>query len=69
MGVEKFRSGEAMNAAPVMTSQDQGFERFIRHCARYRRISPLVFPRGVFKFRSVVEAQEAPERLGKNSVS
>ncbi len=64
MGVEKFRSGEAMNAAPVVTSRDRGFERFIRHCARYRRITPLVFPRGVFKFRSVAEAQEAPERVG-----
>ncbi len=68
MGVEKFRSGEAMNAAPVVTSRDQGFERFIRHCARYRRITPLVFPRGVFKFRSVAEAQEAPERVGKSAV-
>ena len=67
MGVEKFRSGEAMNAAPVVTSQNQGFERFIRHCARYRRISPSVFPRGVFKFRSVAEAQEASERVGTNA--
>lgn len=67
MGVEKFRSGEAMNAAPVMTSQDQGFERFIRHCARYRRITPVVFPRGVFKFRSVAEAEEAREQIREDS--
>jgi hypothetical protein len=31
----------------------------VRHCARYRRIAPLVFSRGVFKFRFVEEAQAA----------
>ena len=47
MGVEKYRSAEEMNAAPVATPPDEGFERFVRHCARYRKIAPLVFPRGV----------------------
>ena len=62
MGVEKYRSGEEMNAAPVSTPLDDGFERFLRHCARYRRISPRVFPRGVFKFRSVNEAKAARDQ-------
>jgi hypothetical protein len=69
MGVEKYRSGEEMNAtpAPVATSRDEGFERFVRHCARYRRIAPLVFPRGVFKFRSIGEAQEARDQVTRNN--
>ena len=67
MGVEKYRSGEEMNAAPVATPVDDGFERFLRHCARYRRISPRVFPRGVFKFRSVDEAQAAGDQVAGDS--
>lgn len=63
MGVEKYRSAEEMNAAPVATPPDEGFERFVRHCARYRKIAPLVFPRGVFKFRSIEEAQKARDQV------
>jgi hypothetical protein len=59
MGVERFRTGEEMHAAPPKAPRDGGFDRFVRHCARYRRIAPLVFPRGVFKFRSVEDAQAA----------
>jgi hypothetical protein len=69
MGVEKYRSGEEMNAAPVLRSPDEGFERFIRHCARYRRVAPISFPRGVFKFKSISEAQEAREQVTGNSTS
>ncbi len=67
MGVEKYRSGEEMNAAPAATSRDEGFERFVRHCARYRRIAPRVFPRGVFKFRSIGEAQEARDQVTREN--
>ena len=63
MGVERFRTGEEMHAAPPKTGQDGGFDRFVRHCARYRRIAPLVFPRGVFKFRSVEDAQAARAKI------
>jgi hypothetical protein len=57
--VQRFRSIEEMNDAPVLTSASDGFERFIRHCQRYWRIAPRVYPRGVFRFRSLEEAQAA----------
>jgi hypothetical protein len=50
-----------MNKAPlpVRESQEPPFERFLRHCARYWAIAPKCYPRGVFKFHSIEEAQEA----------
>ena len=59
MGVERFRSVEEMNAAPVRVGVADGLERFLRHCARYRSLAPRPRPRGVFKFRSLEEAQRA----------
>jgi hypothetical protein len=59
MPVEKFRSLEEMNAAPIRGDALNSFERFVRHCARYRLISQRKNPRGVFKFRSIEEAQAA----------
>ena len=59
MGVERFRSIEEMNAAPVRGGSPDAFERFIRHCARYRSLAPRPRPRGVFKFRNLEEAQRA----------
>ncbi len=59
MTVQRFRSIEEMNAAPVRTRPADGFERFIRHCARYRSLAPGVRPRGVFRFRNLEEAQRA----------
>jgi antitoxin (DNA-binding transcriptional repressor) of toxin-antitoxin stability system len=35
----------------------------LRHCARFRAIAPRVYPRGVFKFRSIEEAQAARQRV------
>ena len=66
MPVQKFHSIEEMNEAPLPESRVTAFERFLRHCARYRVISPKQYPRGVFKFRSIEEAQKARE---KHSVS
>ena len=57
MVVQKFRSIEEMNKAPVSSAHMPDFERFLRHCARYWLISPKRYPRGVFKFRSIEEAQ------------
>lgn len=62
MPVEKFRSIEDMNKAPVRESQGSDFERFLRHCARLWAIAPKLYPRGVFKFRSIEEAQKAREK-------
>ena len=55
--VQKFRSGEEMNAARAATSGEADFERFLRHCARYWALDPRVYPRGVFRFRSIDEAE------------
>jgi hypothetical protein len=55
--VERFRSIEEMSRAPDSASSGDGFERFARHCARYGALSPPSYPRGVFKFRSIEEAQ------------
>jgi hypothetical protein len=59
LSVERFRSIEKMNSAPIRADARNSFERFVRHCARYRVISRRNHPRGVFKFRSIEEAQAA----------
>ena len=67
MAVQRFRTIEEMAAAPVVVRPGEGFERFARHCARYWAISPRVYPRGVFRFRSIAEAQAARERVTAES--
>jgi hypothetical protein len=57
--VQKFRSIEEMNAAGPRLEDDSDFDRFLRHCERYWRIAPRVYPRGVFRFRSIEEAEES----------
>jgi hypothetical protein len=59
MPVERFRSIEKMNSAPIHADARDSFERFVRHCTRYRFISRRNNPQGVFKFRSIEEAQAA----------
>jgi hypothetical protein len=61
MSVERFRSVEEMNAAPIRAEARDGFERFVRHCARCRVIVRRKYPRGVFRFRSLEEARAARE--------
>ena len=56
-----------MNAAPVTITRDSGFNRFVRHCARYWALAPRVYPRGVVKFRSLDEAQRARAEVAKRS--
>jgi len=67
--VQRFRSIEEMGTAPVVVPPGEGFERFVRHCARYWRIAPRVYPRGVFRFRSLDEAQKARDRVADDNVS
>ncbi len=69
MAVQRFRTIEEMDAAPVVVPPGEGFERFARHCARYWRIAPRVYPRGVFRFRTLAEAQAARERVTDASVA
>ena len=59
MRVRKFRSAEEMNATAVVAAPASDFGRFLRHCARFRLISPPIYPRGVFKFRNLGQAQAA----------
>ena len=63
MGVQKFRSIEQMNQSRVPITTGSAFERFVRHCARYWIIAPRTYPRGVFRFRTVEEAQAARHRV------
>lgn len=63
MAVEKFKSGEEMNAASIRERDGDSFERFLRHCARYAALHKRRHPHGVFKFRTLEEAQAARERL------
>jgi major membrane immunogen (membrane-anchored lipoprotein) len=66
MRVQKFRSIEEMNKAPDPRSGSSdaaaNSERFLRHCARWWAIAPKQYPRGVFKFRTLEEAQKAREK-------
>ena len=59
MPVQKFRSIEEMNSSPLLVTSGDSFERFVRHCARYWATAPRRYPRGVFKFRNLEEAQVA----------
>ena len=65
MPVQRFRSVEEMGAAPILGSSEGGFDRFLRHCARYWALSPHEYPRGVFRFRTIEEAQAARARVAK----
>ena len=74
MAVQRFRTLEEMDAAPVVVAQaaSMGYwigERFARHCARYWTIAPRSYPRGVFRFRSLEEAQAARERITRENVA
>lgn len=60
MPVQKFRTIEEMNAAAVRASTESDFDRFLRHCARYWKIAPKVYPRGVLKFRRIEDARHPP---------
>ena len=68
MPVQRFRSVDEMGAAPILASSRGGFDRFLRHCARYWALSPRVYPRGVFRFRTIEDAQAARERVANDSI-
>jgi hypothetical protein len=59
--VQKFRTGEQMQSTPP-NNRARDFDRFLRHCARYWRLAPRTYPRGVFKFRRIEDAQVARGR-------
>lgn len=63
MAVWKFHSVDEMSAAPLPAAAGIAFDRFVRHCSRYRALAPNTYPRGVFKFRTIAEAQRARELI------
>jgi hypothetical protein len=65
--VQRFRSAGEMSAAAIHPCTGDGFERFARHCARYWALAPRSYPRGVFRFRSLEEAQAARARVAATS--
>ena len=65
MAVERFRSGEEMNAAPIRAVPGSAFDRFVRHCRRYWTLFPRRYPRGVFRFRTLQEAQAARDLVSR----
>jgi hypothetical protein len=69
MAVQRFRTLEEMDAAPAVVAPGNAFDRFARHCARYWTIAPRSYPRGVFRFRSLEEAQAARERITRANVA
>jgi hypothetical protein len=58
-----------MNSAVVLARPGEGFDRFARHCARYWKLAPRLYPRGVFRFRSLEEAQEARRRISEDNAA
>ena len=68
MAVQRFRSMEEMATAPILVPPSEGFERFARQCARFWRIAPRRYPRGVFRFRTLAEAQAARDRVTAENV-
>jgi hypothetical protein len=62
MPVEKFRSIEEMNRAGARPAAAGDVEAFFRHCARYWALAPRTYPRGVFRLRSLDEAEALTAR-------
>jgi hypothetical protein len=56
-----------MADAPILVPAEQAFERFARQCARYFSLAPKIYPRGVFRFRSIEEAQAARAAITRDN--
>jgi hypothetical protein len=69
MPVQKFRSVEDMPPVDWCTTVDEAFfRRIARLWSRSSALSARIYPRGVFKFRSIEEAQEARERVTRENI-
>ena len=69
MTVQRFRTIEEMASATLLVPPGEGFERFARQCRRFWKIAPRAYPRGVFRFRTLAEAQAARERVTDENVA
>lgn len=67
-GVQKFRSVEEMAEAATWAPSGDGFDRFARQCERYFALAPPLYPRGVFRFRSIEDAQAARARVTEENL-
>lgn len=68
MPVQRFPSISDWNDATVPSPKSGGFERFIRHNALLRRLSTFSHPRGVYRYRTIEEAQQARESMAAQSI-
>ncbi|HEX4966633.1 MAG TPA: hypothetical protein VF173_37835 [Thermoanaerobaculia bacterium] len=68
MPVQKFRSVEDMPPVPSSETVEDRFRRIAKLWARASAWSGMVYPRGVFKFRTLEEAQAARERVTQENV-
>jgi hypothetical protein len=69
MPVRKFRSVEEMPPVEWCEIVDEDcFRRIARLWARSSALSARVYPRGVFKFRSLGEAQQAREQVVQENI-
>ncbi len=69
MPVQKFRGVEEMPPVPWCDSLDERcLRRIAKLWSRSSAFSSMVYPRGVFKFRSIEEAQQARERVSQENV-
>jgi hypothetical protein len=69
MPVKKFRSVEEMPPVEWCEIADEEcFRRIARLWARSSAFSARIYPRGVFKFRNLEEAQQARERVTQENV-
>lgn len=69
MPVQKFRSVEEMPPVDGCESLDEEcLRRIAKLWARSSAFSPRIYPRGVFKFRSLEEAQQARERVTQENI-
>ena len=58
--VQKFRSIEEMNNAPVPQKTSPQFEILLQLCARYPMIALKRYPPGIYKLRSIEETRDEP---------
>jgi len=69
MPFQKFRSVEDMPPVPPCETVDADcLRRIAALWARASAWSGMVYPRGVFKFRTIEEAQAARERVTQENV-
>ncbi|MFL6195998.1 MAG: hypothetical protein ACJ75H_17595 [Thermoanaerobaculia bacterium] len=69
MPVRKYRSAAEMPPVERCDPRSEDFlDRVAKHWARSSAFSQRIYPRGVFKFRSIEEAQQARDRVTQENI-